>query len=80
MRYYNKYRQTEQTRFWVEQAAAAGVKDLWLHMFTETPEAVALARERGMRLRTGTCAVMYLKKGLTYHSIHRYINKLLGKY
>jgi hypothetical protein len=29
---------------------------------------------------TGTCAVMYLTQGFTYHSIHKWLNKVLGKY
>ena len=53
---------------------------LWIHMTRETPEAVNLARERGLTVLTGTCAVMYVKPGFSYHSIHKWINKLIGKY
>jgi predicted CoA-binding protein len=70
----------EETRDWVKQAAEAGIQDLWMHMNTDTPEALAVARDAGIRARHGTCAVMYLKQGFTYHSIHRYINRWLGKY
>lgn len=70
----------EETREWVARAAAAGVTDVWIHMTLETPEAVALAAEKGINLRTGTCAVMYLKPGLSYHSIHKAIMKALGRY
>jgi predicted CoA-binding protein len=70
----------EETRDWVARAAAAGVKDVWIHMALETPEAVALADDKGINLRTGTCAVMYLKPGLSYHSIHKGIMKALGRY
>lgn len=45
-----------------------------------TPEALEPARERGFDVRTGTCAVMYVKPGLSYHSVHRWINRALGKY
>jgi predicted CoA-binding protein len=70
----------EESATWVKQAIDAGVQDIWLHQATETPEALALAREHGVRLRSGTCAVMYLKRGFTYHSIHRMIFRVLGKY
>jgi predicted CoA-binding protein len=70
----------EETREWVQRAIDHGVEDVWLHMGTDSPEAVSLAKEHGLRLRTGTCGVMYLRKGFTYHSIHRYINRWLGKY
>ncbi len=70
----------EETRDWVEKAADAGIEKIWIHMARDTPEAVALAEERGLTYYTGTCAVMYLKQGFSYHSIHRWIMKLLGKY
>jgi predicted CoA-binding protein len=70
----------EETRDWIARAAAAGIKDVWIHMARETPEALALAREKGMNARSGTCAVMYLTPGFTYHSIHKWIMKLIGKY
>lgn len=68
----------EETAGWVQQVADAGIKELWIHMQRETPEALALARGQGINVRHGTCAVMYLQGG--FHSIHKWINKLLGKY
>ena len=70
----------EDTRNWVAKAADAGIKDVWIHMGRETPEAVALAQDKGMNARTGTCAVMYVKPELSYHSIHKWIMKRIGKY
>lgn len=70
----------EETRDWVARAAEVGIPDVWVHMAHDTPEAVALAQQKGINLRTGTCAVMYLKPGLSYHSIHKVIMKALGKY
>jgi len=70
----------EETADWVEKVADAGIKPLWIHMATDTPEALALAKEKGLQVRSGTCAVMYVTPGLTFHSIHRFINKLTGKY
>ncbi len=70
----------EETMDWVRKAADAGVKDLWIHANTDTPEALALAKDKGMNVRSGTCAVMYVTPGLSYHSIHKWIMKLLGKY
>ena len=68
----------EETEAWVRQAADAGIRDVWIHMTRETPEAVALAKQRGLNVLTGTCAVMYLQGG--FHKIHKWINKLVGKY
>lgn len=68
----------EETESWVGRAAEAGVKDVWIHMGRDTPGALKLARDKGIEVRTGTCAVMYLKGG--YHTIHKWINRCLGKY
>jgi predicted CoA-binding protein len=70
----------EETKGWVEKAAALGVKDVWIHQNTDTPEAVALAAQHGMRLRTGTCAVMYVNRGFSPHAILGFFRKLSGKY
>ena len=70
----------EDTKDWVAKVADAGIKDVWIHMGRETPEALSLAHDKGMNARTGTCAVMYVKPEPSYHSIHKWITKLAGKY
>jgi len=61
-------------------AAELGIKNAWIHMQRDTPEALELARQKGLNLLTGTCAVMYVKQGFSYHSIHKWVNKLLRIY
>lgn len=70
----------EETKDWVGKVADAGIKNLWIHMKTDTPEALALAKEKGLNVLSGTCAVMYVTQGFTHCSIHKWIFKLLGKY
>jgi predicted CoA-binding protein len=70
----------EETKDWVARAADAGIKELWIHMKTDTPEAIELAKQKGMNVLHGTCAVMYVTPGITGHSIHKWIFQLLGKY
>ena len=70
----------EETLDVVRQAADAGIRNVWVHMNRDTPEVVALAKEKGLNLLTGTCAVMYIAQGLSAHTIHKWANKLLGKY
>lgn len=70
----------DMTRSWVLKAADAGIKHVWLHMNTDTPEAVALAKERGIELRTGTCTVMYVSRGFSVHAVHGWVQKLRGAY
>jgi len=64
----------------VKAVAAAGIKDVWLHQMSDTPEAVAFCREQGANVRYGSCAVMYTNKRLSYHTVHQKLARLLGKY
>ena len=70
----------EETKDWIAKAANAGIKNVWIHMECDTPEALALAQEKGLNVCHGTCAVMYVIPGFSFHSIHKWINKMLGKY
>lgn len=70
----------EETLEAVQQAAQAGIKNVWVHMNRDTPEAIEFARQNGLNMLTGTCAVMYLARGFNAHTIHGWLNKLFGKY
>jgi uncharacterized protein len=70
----------EETARWVGRAAEAGVESIWIHQMTETPEALAAAKDAGMKVITGHCAVMYNIPGMSMHAPHRWIWKLLKKY
>jgi uncharacterized protein len=71
---------SDETAEWVKQVADAGIRELWIHMGTDTPQALALAKERGLEPRTGTCAVMYITPRWSMHAPHRWIMKLLKRY
>lgn len=70
----------EETKDWVARAADAGIRNVWIHMGCDTPEALDLAKKRGLNVCSGTCAVMYVIPGFSFHSIHKWISKLLRKY
>ncbi len=70
----------EETLQAVKDAAEAGIKNVWVHMNRDTPEAMEFARQNGLNMLTGTCAVMYLAHGFNAHTIHGWVNKLFGKY
>ncbi len=64
----------------VKQVDERQIKHLWLHQGSDSPEVVQFCRDNSINLRRGTCAVMYTQQGLSYHSIHKGIMKLLKKY
>jgi hypothetical protein len=71
----------ERTEQVVSAALAKGIKKVWIHQMTDTPEALAACTAAGARVETGGCAVMYLAPGgLSAHKVHRGIWKLLGRY
>jgi len=70
----------EETKDWLQKAIDLGVSDVWVHTGRETDEAIKLAEENAVNLRTGTCAAMYTTPGFSFHSFHKVINKILGKY
>ena len=70
----------EETAEWVKKAADAGIQRVWIHMNRDTPEALEIAKDRGVSLLTGACAVMYVSRGPSYHSIHKLIAKLTKQY
>ena len=70
----------EETAAWVAKAADAGIKAVWIHQMTDTPEALELARQRGLEVCAGNCAVMYVRPGLSAHAPHRWIWRALGRY
>jgi len=63
----------------VQEVSDAGIKNLWIHLGTDTPEAIAIAQKANINLCYGTCAVMYVN-GTGLHKFHGWINKLLKKY
>lgn len=69
----------EETAEWIAKTAEAGVGHVWIHMGRETPEALALAEDKGIEVCSGTCAVQYLSGGFP-HNIHRFLRKVAGRW
>jgi uncharacterized protein len=64
----------------VKAVAAAGIKEVWLHQKSDTPEVLEFCKNQGIHERHGGCAVMYTISGFTHHHIHKFIWRLVGKY
>lgn len=69
----------EKTAEWIGKVAEAGAKHVWIHMKRDTPEALELAKEKGLQVRHGTCAVQYVRGGFP-HSMHKLFRKMLGRW
>ena len=57
-----------------------GIRKCWMHWRTDTPEAKKICIELQMPFIAGRCPMMYLGHGLSIHTMHGKLAKLLGKY
>jgi predicted CoA-binding protein len=69
----------EKTEEIVTQLASKGIRKVWIHQGTDTPEALEAAQVNGLEVVCGNCAVMYVNC-TSFHKIHRWIWRLIGKY
>jgi len=60
------------------ECAAAGVKRIWFQQGADSPEALQVSRERGMRVVSGECILMYAGQA-GFHKFHRFFRELLGR-
>ena len=63
----------------LREAAAIGLKNVWLQQGAESPEALALARELGLNLVARKCVLMYAPPVRSFHAWHRVFAKLFGQ-
>jgi uncharacterized protein len=68
--------QTEQV---VRDAAAAGIKRVWMQQGAASPEAIRFCRENGISEVHGECILMFAEPVKSFHNVHRWVWKLLGK-
>ena len=65
----------------VETAAEAGCKRVWFSFGSCDPDAVDLAREKGLEVvEIGRCPVYYLDKKIPACTMHTVITKIFGGY
>lgn len=67
----------------VRQAAAAGIKKVWLYKAVgtgcATPEAICAAREHGLETVEGECPMMWLEKTEWFHGVHKTLRGVFGQ-
>ncbi len=64
----------------LREAAAIGLKNVWLQQGAESPEALALARDLGLNLVAKKCVLMYAPPVRSFHGWHRVFARLLGQF
>jgi len=69
----------ERAELVLREAAAAGVKRVWLQQGAESPAALRAAEALGVDVVHGHCILMFAEPVGPLHGIHRWIWKLIGK-
>ncbi|MFN2150830.1 MAG: CoA-binding protein [Anaerolineales bacterium] len=64
----------------LRDAAAAGLKNVWLQQGASNPELVELGKELNLELVAGKCILMYAEPVGSFHKFHQVIWKLIGQY
>jgi uncharacterized protein len=64
----------------VRDAAAHGIRRVWMQQGAESAEAIRLCQERGMAVVHGQCILMYPKPATSwFHGAHRWVWELIGR-
>ena len=63
----------------LQDAAAAGIKRVWLQPGAESPAAIRLAELLGLSVVAGECILMFAEPAGFGHRAHRWVNGLLGR-
>lgn len=68
--------QTEQV---VRDAAAAGIRRVWMQQGAASPAAIRFCAENGISAVHGECILMFAEPAAFYHRLHRWVWGLVGK-
>lgn len=63
----------------LREAAAVGLRNVWVQNGGESPELIRLGEELKLNLVTGKCILMYAQPVRGFHRIHRFIARLSGQ-
>jgi predicted CoA-binding protein len=63
----------------LREAAAQGLRNVWVQLGGESPELIKLGEELKLNLVTGKCILMYALPVRSFHMIHRFVARLGGQ-
>jgi predicted CoA-binding protein len=69
----------DQTERVVREAAAAGIRRVWMQQGSSSPEALRLCAESGIEAVHGECILMFLRQGPKIHRFHHWLWGVIGR-
>jgi uncharacterized protein len=70
----------ERTAQVVREAAAAGIRRIWMQQGAESEEAIRFCVDNGISVVHGHCIMMFAEPVQSFHRFHRWLWNLIGKY
>lgn len=64
----------------IREAAASGIKKIWLQQGSQSVETQKVASEVGVSPIEGKCILMYAGEVKSIHAFHRFLAKVFGQY
>lgn len=64
----------------VESAYKAGIKNVWLQQGAQSDSTIQFCKDNGMNVVHNECILMFAEPVTSFHKLHRWVWKLLGKY
>lgn len=64
----------------IKEAAAKGIKDVWVQQGSQSNDTINLASESGINIITGKCILMFAEPVGSIHKFHRGLAKFFGRY
>jgi len=63
----------------VREAAAAGIRRIWIQQGAQSEGAVRFCRDNGLEAVTGKCILMFAEPVASFHAFHRWFARLFGQ-
>ena len=63
----------------LRDAAAAGIRNVWIQQGGDSAELIDLGRELNLNLVAGRCILLYAEPIRGFHSIHRFVARVTGQ-
>jgi uncharacterized protein len=67
-----------QTEGVVAEAAALGIRHVWMQQGAQSEAAMAVCFQEGLRAVAGKCIMMFAEPVSSVHGVHRWFSKVLG--
>ena len=63
----------------VREAAAAGIRRIWIQQGAQSEGALRFCRENGLPAVSGQCILMFAEPVASFHGFHRWVKGLFGR-